>query len=382
MAKVPKLRFPGFTDAWEQDKFAKVLKTHQFRDYLAEPTEKGKYKIIQQGDKPVVGYANGKPFKDFHKVILFGDHTVSLYNPLQPFFVATDGVKILSADGFDGDYLFVTLECYKPKPQGYKRHFTILKSRDVWYTSNKDEQEAIGTFFRQLDDLLSLHRRKLEAVANLKKSLLQKMFPKNGEVVPEVRFPGFTDAWEQRKLGEVADFSKGNGYSKNDLIQDGSPVILYGRLYTQYEIVITEIDTFVERQEKSVLSKGGEVIVPASGETSENIARASVVENKGIILGGDLNIINVNKTIDPVFLVLAISNGSQQKELSKRAQGKSIVHIRNSDLQQVGLLYPTMDEQSAIGTFFRQLDDLLSLHRRKLEHLKSLKKALLQQMFV
>ena len=149
-----------WTNAWEQDKFAKVLKTHQFRDYLAEPTKKGKYKIIQQGDKPVVGYANGKPFKDFHRVTLFGDHTVSLYNPLQPFFVATDGVKILSADGFDGDYLFVTLECYKPKPQGYKRHFTILKSRDVWYTSNKDEQEAIGTFFRQLDELLTLHQRK------------------------------------------------------------------------------------------------------------------------------------------------------------------------------------------------------------------------------
>ena len=94
-----------------------------------------------------------------------------------------------------------------------------------------------------------------------------------------------TDAWEQRKLGEIADFSRGNGYSKNDLAADGIHIILYGRLYTKYETVIENVDTFTAMKEKSVLSQGGEIIVPSSGETSEDISRASVVPKSGVILG-------------------------------------------------------------------------------------------------
>lgn len=174
--KVPEVRFPGFTEDWEQRKFSDVIKSHSSRPYFAEPIEIGEYEVIQQGDNPVLGYSGGEPFEDFEDVILFGDHTVSLYKPTKPFFVATDGVKILSGDGFDGKYFYSTLERYKPESQGYKRHFTILKKEDVWFTRNRDEQQKIGSFFKNLDNLITLHQGKLNSLKEFKKTMLQKMF--------------------------------------------------------------------------------------------------------------------------------------------------------------------------------------------------------------
>ena len=198
---------------------------------------------------------------------------------------------------------------------------------------------------------------------------------------PRIRFKGFNDDWEQCKLGDIATFSKGNGYSKSDLAPSGEPIILYGRLYTNYETTIRNVDTFVELKDKSVISQGGEVIVPASGETAEDISRASVVKNQGIIIGGDLNVIKVNHLLNPTFLALTISNGEQQKELSKRAQGKSVVHLHNSDLQEVNLTFPLLNEQKEISSLFEKMDSVITLHQCKLEKLKLTKKALLQKLF-
>ena len=233
------------------------------------------------------------------------------------------------------------------------------------------EQQAISDFFRQLDHLITLHQRKYDKLIQFKEAMLQKMFPQNSANKPEIRFKGFTDAWEQRKLRTAATFSKGSGYSKNDLKENGTPIILYGRLYTKYETVISEVDTFVDVQPNSVYSTGHEVIVPASGETAEDISRASFVAKSGILLGGDLNIIVPDDYINPVFLALTISNGNQQKELSKRAQGKSVVHIHNSDLENVVLLYPKYEEQEKIGEYFSKLDSIITLHQRKCDKYKS-----------
>ena len=199
--------------------------------------------------------------------------------------------------------------------------------------------------------------------------------------VPELRFQGFIDAWEQRELDSLATFSKGSGYSKGDLGEKGSPIILYGRLYTKYETLIKDVDTFVVPKGNSVISEGNEVIVPASGETSEDISRAAVVGKSGILLGGDLNIIKPKSNLNSVFLAFTISNGSQQKELSTRAQGNSVVHLYNSELKKVNLLFPSLEEQEKIGSFFIHLDHLIALHQRKLDKLKLLKKGYLQQIF-
>ena len=245
-----------------------------------------------------------------------------------------------------------------------------------------DEKKRIGAFFDRLDSLITLHQRKYDKLCVLKKSMLDKMFPKGGSLYPEIRFAGFTDLWEQRKLGELCSFSKGCGYSKNDLRDQGTPIILYGRLYTNYETQIHSVDTFVKPLENSVYSEGGEVIIPASGETAEDISIASVVEKPGIILGGDLNVITSSADIDPVFLALELSYGKPHFDLAKRAQGKSVVHIHNEDIANVFFGHPNIAEQRRIGAFFDRLDSLITLHQRKLELLRNIKKSMLDKMFV
>jgi len=156
---------------------------------------------------------------------------------------------------------------------------------------------------------------------------------------------------------------------------------LYGRLYTKYENLISDVDTFVNTKDGSVYSEGGEVIVPASGETAIDIARAATVEKAGILLGGDLNIIKPNNNIDSKFLSLSISNGNSQRELAKKAQGKSVVHIHNKEIQDLIIPFPCIEEQKNISKYFFKLDRLITLHQRKCEETKKLKKYMLQKMF-
>ena len=186
----------------------------------------------------------------------------------------------------------------------------------------------------------------------------------NFEGVRGFSLGSFAVSWEQRKAVDIADYSKGNGYSKSDLTENGTPIILYGRLYTKYQFAIDEVDTFATPKDGSIYSQGNEVIIPASGETAEDIARASAVEKSGILLGGDLNILRPFNFINPLFLALTISNGEPQKELAKKAQGKSVVHIHNSDIQEVTVSFPTRAEQDRIVAVFRSLDNLITLHQR------------------
>ena len=250
------------------------------------------------------------------------------------------------------------------------------------YIPNGFEQEKIGNYFENLDHLITLHQRKCDETKRLKKYMLQKMFPQNGEKVPEIRFSGFTDDWEQRKLEDIAEFSKGSGYSKGDLIESGTPIILYGRLYTKYETSISEVDTYVEAKDGSVYSKGGEVIVPASGETAEDIARAATVDKSGVILGGDLNVVSPNEDINSAFLAISISHGNSQRELAKKAQGKSVVHIHNEEIKNLVVPFSANAEQNKIVEYFSNLDHLITLHQRELENLQNIKKFMLGKMFV
>ena len=216
------------------------------------------------------------------------------------------------------------------------------------------EQKRIGLFFENLDNLITLHQREcISFTARAGRLILTANKKRN------------TSSWEQRKAIDIADYSKGNGYSKGDLTDAGTPIILYGRLYTKYQFAISEVDTFAVPRNGAVYSQGNEVIVPASGETAEDIARASAVEKSGVLLGGDLNILRPFDFINPLFLALAISNGEPQKELAKKAQGKSVVHIHNTDIQEVTIAYPSRTEQDRIVSVFRQLDHLITLHQRQ-----------------
>ena len=221
------------------------------------------------------------------------------------------------------------------------------------------EQSAIGTSLNALDSLITLHQRER------RKAPFSRSF-----------------AWEQRKLGELCTISKGHGYSKADIRDGGTPLILYGRLYTQYESRIENVDTFAVEQEGSLLSKGNEVIVPASGETAEDIAVASSVRRSGIIFGGDLNVVTPTSRLDPDYTALAITYSKAHDDLARRAQGKSVVHVHGNDIAEVEISYPSKSEQKRISTTVLTLDNLITLHQRKLELLRNTKKSLLDRMFV
>ena len=221
------------------------------------------------------------------------------------------------------------------------------------FAPSKEEQQRIGHFLRGIDNLITLHQRKCVFLFGFFQAFISMIFTAS------------TFSWEQRKAIDIADYSKGNGYSKGDLTDAGTPIILYGRLYTKYQFAISEVDTFAVPRNGAVYSQGNEVIVPASGETAEDIARASAVEKSGVLLGGDLNILRPFDFINPLFLALAISNGEPQKELAKKAQGKSVVHIHNTDIQEVTIAYPSRTEQDRIVSVFRQLDHLITLHQRE-----------------
>ncbi|TCS93304.1 restriction endonuclease subunit S [Hazenella coriacea] len=397
---IPEVRFQGFTGDWEQRKLGDIAEINpksnlpeQFEyvdlesvvgtDLISHRTEHREsapsraQRLAKQGD---VFYQTVRPYQKNNYLfdLSYDNYVFSTgYAQMRP--------------NVDSYFLFSKLQEEKFVSSVLDRctgtSYPAINSKDlaqieVEIPTLGDEQTKIGNFFKQLDDTIALHQQELTTLKQTKQGFLQKIFPKVGESVPEVRFPGFTGDWEQRRLGGMADFSKGNGYSKSDLTDKGKPIILYGRLYTKYETVIDSVDTFTIEKGKSVISKGDEVIIPSSGETSEDISRASVVSKPGIILGGDLNIVRPSNEIDPVFLALTISNGKQQKELSKRAQGKSVVHLHNSDLKEVNLLFPKKEEQTQIGNFFKQLDDMIALHQRELELLQETKKAFLQKMFV
>ena len=395
MGNKPRIRFKGFNDDWEQYKLSDITEvimgqSPSSKNYTDNPNDD----ILVQGNADL---KDGKVVprlwtKEITKTIDKGGIILTVRAPVGD--VAKTDYKVVLGRGVAGikgnDYIYQFLQKLQ-----YNRYWVSLSSGSTFESINSndikdliidipsiEEQTKISMLLNNVNSIITLHQCKLEKLKLTKKALLQKLFPKNGKHIPEIRFKGFTDAWEQCKLGDIATFSKGNGYSKSDLAPSGEPIILYGRLYTNYETTIRNVDTFVELKDKSVISQGSEVIVPASGETAEDISRASVVKNQGIILGGDLNVIRVNHLLDPTFLALTISNGEQQKELSKRAQGKSVVHLHNSDLQEVNLTFPLLNEQKEISSLFEKMDSVITLHQRKLERLQEVKKGLLQKMFV
>ena len=405
--KKPALRFKGFTDPWEQRKLGEIAKEVVRNDPASDApimmitAGNG---FIEQSDR----YAFNNAGESLKKYILLErgelayNHGASKLRPYGSCFALTTVEKAripfvyhcFSVEKSNPEFLSIELNGANVENQLRKivssgaRMDGLLNIAYSEYTEvtvqlpKKEEQDWIAKFFKHLDTLITLHQRKYEKLVNIKKSMLDKMFPKNGASVPEIRFKGFTDPWEQRKLGEIAVFSKGVGYSKNELCEEGTPIILYGRLYTKYETCIFDVDTFVKEKAGGVYSKGGEVIVPASGETAEDISIASVVVKPGILLGGDLNIVSPTAEYDSAFLALTISSGATHKYLSSLAQGKSVVHLHNADIQSVSAKFPTKREQEKIHLLFGKIDTLITLHQRKLEKLQNIKKSCLEKMFV
>ena len=243
------------------------------------------------------------------------------------------------------------------------------------------EQTHLGLFFRRLDSQIAESRAVLEKSRQLKKAMLAKMFPTNGEKIPKIRFKGFEGEWESRKLGEISDFAKGKGLSKSSIDSNGNtPCILYGELYTKYDCYINKVFSSTnEKIENPILTKSNDVLLPTSDVTPNGLAKACSIYFDDIVLGGDILVIRSTEMFGLFFAHYVESNPFM---IIEKATGTTVFHIYEKDLRDIVLLLPSYEEQTAIGNFFRQLDETIALQSAEVEKLNQLKKGLLAAMLV
>jgi type I restriction enzyme S subunit len=172
----PEIRFNDFNENWENQKLGNILSVVPFKKFVKNSNSKGRYPVIQQGDSPIAGYADGEPFECYEQIVLFGDHTLSLYKPHSPFFISSDGIKILYSDNLNGEFLYYLLFRYMPSSEGYKRHFSIIKEINVSFTRNILEQTKIAHFINCIDRKIEIENKFLDKLNVIKKSLLLQMF--------------------------------------------------------------------------------------------------------------------------------------------------------------------------------------------------------------
>lgn len=251
-----------------------------------------------------------------------------------------------------------------------------------------NEQKTIGDFFKRLDSLLTLHQRKYEKLLNIKKSMLEKMFPKEGEVVPEIRFKGFTGAWEQRELGEISEIKTGpfgSSLHASDYVADGVPIITtehfkFGSIEKNKYLIPMVSDTDHSRLIAYSL-KTGDIVFSRVG--SVDINALVEPESDGWLFSGRVLRVRSSEKYDSGFLHNLLETDDVRNDIRNRAVGQTMPSINTQILSATELTIPSSKrEQQRIGNFFKGINQLLTLHQRKLEMLKNVKQAFLEKMFV
>lgn len=251
-----------------------------------------------------------------------------------------------------------------------------IECYDVFIPKEMSEQKKLGSFFKDLDTLITLHQRKLEALKKLKRTLLQKMFPKKGHLKPELRFFGFTNDWEQRKLNEIASIYDGTHQTPR-YTSNGIPFLSVENITTlQSSKFISEKDFL---RDFPVYPKKGDVLLTRIGD----VGTANVYErNQKVAFYVSLALLKLRET-DPYFVNASFRSNSTRKEVWKRTLHIAFPKkINKNEIGKVNIQIPSLAEQRKIGIFFYSLDRLITLHQRKLEIYKKLKKGLLQKMFI
>ena len=244
-----------------------------------------------------------------------------------------------------------------------------------------DEQKKIGSYFRNLDHLITLHQRKCDEIKTLKKYMLQKMFPQNGEKVPEIRFDGFTEDWEQRKLGDWGNFYYGRSCPKWSVTEDATiPCIRYGELYTKFGAKIDRVYSYTNMPPENLrFSKGTEVLIPRVGEDPMDYNHCTWLSMQDVAIGEMISVFNTDN--NPLFTA-TMFNATLQNEFAMRVEGGSVTNLYFEKLKNIEISFPSIPEQEKIASYFENLDHLITLHQRKCNELKEIKKYMLQNMFV
>ena len=379
------------TNSWEQRKLGEVFKYEQPQTYIVENTEyddKNKIPVLTAGQSFILGYTNEhfgiKEADERNPVIIFDDFTTSSHYVDFPFKVKSSAIKLLTLSTTkDNVYCaYNVLKNISYLPVSHERHWISTFTKfDILLPKSVDEQELIGEYFKLLDNLITLHQRKLDRLKNLKKSMLDKMFPKDGEVVPEIRFKGFTDAWEQRKLGDVADIV-GGGTPSTAISEYWDGDIDW---YAPAEIAD---QIFVNSSQKKITAEGlnnssakmlpvGTVVFTSRA----GIGKTAILTKEGCTNQGFQSIIPHKDELDSYFIFSRTDELKQYGETI--GAGSTFVEVSGKQMTNMIISIPTtMVEQRQIGTYFRNLDNLITLHQRKLDKLKNIKKSMLDNMFV
>lgn len=389
-AKEPEIRFAGFTGAWEQRKFGEManrrsevsasgnLPRVEYEDIVSGTGTLNKDVFEKQSQKQGIVFHSGD--------VLYGKLRPYLQNWLLASFngLAVGDFWVLEPQGLNSNYLYRIIQTKQFDEIANQSVGTKMPRAD-WKLVSKatflnpasfNEQRLIGKFFKDIDSLLTLHQRKYEKLLNIKKSMLEKMFPKEGEVVPEIRFKGFTGAWEQRKFSELYKRSS----EKNDGSMGVDRFITVATMQFKSDIRVTE-DEYLKTY---FTFKLGDIAF--EGNRSKNFKYGRFVEND---IGDGLvsHVFIVMRPItnyDLYFWKYAIHNENLMRKILQRStKSSTMMHdLVVQDFLNEKFSVPSLKEQKAIGNFLRTIDSLLTLHQRKLEMLKNVKQAFLEKMFV
>ena len=386
--KTPKLRFKGFTDAWEQRKLGDVFKYEQPQTYIVENTEyddKNKIPVLTAGQSFILGYTDEhfgiKEANERNPVIIFDDFTTSSHYVDFPFKVKSSAIKLLTLSTTkDNVYCaYNVLKNISYLPVSHERHWISTFTKfDILLPKSVDEQELIGEYFKLLDNLITLHQRKLDRLKNIKKSMLDKMFPKDGEVVPEIRFKGFTDDWEQRKLSEVLSSYTDpveiprTGYERLG-IRSHAKGTFHNFVPAGHELQTAQMHRVAADKFIVNITFGWEHAVAV---TDENDA--------GKLVSHRFPQFSLSEELDPKFLKFIILDEDFRHHLwlaSPGGAGRNRV-LNINEMLQYEIMIPNVPEQRKIARMLIDLDNLITLHQRKLDKLKNIKKSMLDNMFV
>ena len=383
-AKVPAIRFAGFTDPWEQRKLGELSSEFQSGDFISAE------KILASGPYPVYGgnglrgYAKRYNHDGFYALIgRQGALCGNVNTAVGKAYFTEHAVAIKANSLHDTRFLVHLLRCmdlgqYSGQSAQPGLAVGVLKEVETTVPS-KVEQQAIGSFFSRLDDLITLHQRKYDKLVIFKKSMLEKMFPKDGESVPEIRFAGFTDPWEQRKLVDIAEIvGGGTPDTNNSNYWDGdidwyAPAELGNNIYAESSTRKITQAGFDSCSTKMLPADKTILFTSRAGIGNTAILRHSACTNQGFqsLVIGDAD----------VYFVYSMSERIK-KWAEEKASGSTFLEISGRQLETMPVNLPSLVEQQAIGSFFSHLDDLITLHQRKLELLQNIKKSLLDKMFV
>ena len=398
---IPKLRFPGFTGAWEQRKLGEVAEINPSSEipdnfeYVdlesVVGTEMIAYRRENKKTAPSRAQRLAKKGDIFYQTVRPYQKNNYHFNLTRKDFVFSTGYAQLRPN-INGDFLFVYIQLSNFVNEVLNRSTgtsypaispsNLIRMKVAIPTNN--EQEKIGAFFKQLDSLIALHQRKLEHLQEQKKGLLQKMFPKNGETVPEVRFPGFTDAWEQRKLGEITSHRGGTAIEKYFDENGEYKVISIG----SYGLNSKYVDQNIRAKSNEITNErvvhAGELTMVLNDKTANGtiIGRSLLIENDNeYVINQRTEIITPKENFNNKF-AYTLLNGPFRNKVRRIVQGGTQIYVNYSSVEKLTVFLPNIKEQEKIAEFFHDFDSLIALHQRKLDHLELMKKGLLQQMFV